>query len=170
MSDLSDRILGETPGPLRLPDPNAIRAAASHMIHQATREGWIFSHDLDAPLYDNHDFLEGIRRLALRGPHVPVRVLLFDAEPAVRKGHRLIELARRLTSRIQIRRIPPELNRHTEAFLLADGRGYVLRPRADVYAGTADFDAPLEARRLRELFDNIWALSDIHQELRRLSL
>jgi hypothetical protein len=54
--------------------------------------------------------------------------------------------------------------------LLADGRGYVLRPLADVFEGTASFDDPLEVRRLHEQFEHIWALGEIHQGLRRLYL
>jgi hypothetical protein len=168
--DLSGCALGETSGGLALSGQAAIRAAGIRMAGQARRELLLFSHDLDAALYDGRAFLEEVHRVALRGHAVPVRILALRAEPAIRKGHRLVEMARHLTSKIQIRRIPADFNRHTEAYLLADGRGYVLRPLADVFEATADFNAPLETRRLHDQFEHIWALGEIHQELRRLYL
>jgi len=170
-TDLAERLLGRTQGGIALPDLASIRTASAHMAHQAERELTIFSHDLDAPIYDFRDFLDAVRRLAIRGgPRVPIRILLFDPDPAIRTGHRLVDLARHHTSHMQIRRIRPEFHQYTEAYLLADGRGYVLRRLADVYEGTADFDDPLTVRRLHEQFDHLWELSDIPTELRRLHL
>jgi hypothetical protein len=170
-TDLTERVLGQTQGAITLPDLAALRAASAHMAHQAVQELAIFSHDLDAPLYDFRDFLDAVRRLAIHGgPRLTIRILLFNPEPAVRKGHRLVELARHHASHIQIRRVPPEFHQHTEAYLLADRRGYVLRRLADVFEGAADFDAPLTVRRLHEQFDHLWELGDIPPELRRLQL
>jgi hypothetical protein len=140
------------------------------MAAQVARELWLFTHDLDAPLYDHQEFLDAVRRVALETTAVPVRILVYRAEPAVRKGHRLIDVARQLTSRVQIRQVPVELQQRTDAYLLADDRGYVQRPLADVYEGTADFNAPLEVRRLREQFEAIWEMAEISLELRRLYL
>jgi hypothetical protein len=141
------------------------------MAGQATRELAIFSRDLDASLYDSQDFLEPLRQLALQGgPRVPVRVLLFDPEPAVRSGHRLVELARQHTSHVQIRGVPAEFSRHTEAYLLADDSGYILRRLADVFEGNADYNAPATVRRLREQFDHIWERGEALPELRHLHL
>lgn len=170
-NDLSTRVLSKTRGSVTLPDQASLRAASVHMALQAKSEIALLSHDLDAPLYDFNDFLASVHRLAMYGgPRLPVRILLFDAEPAVRKGHRLIELARHHSSHIQIRQVPPEFYQHTEAYLLADRRGYVLRPLADVFEGTADYDAPLIVRRLHAQFDHIWELGDIPLELRRLQI
>jgi hypothetical protein len=169
-SDLSDRILGETGGPVALHDQAAIRSAGTRMAQQASRELRLFSHDLDTPLYDQQEFLDAVRRIAVEVSTTAVHILLYDAKSAIHNGHRLIELARHLTSRIQIRRVPIELQERTEAYLLADDCGYVLRPLADVYEGTADFNAPLEVRRMREEFGRIWDVGDVHQELRRLYL
>ncbi|MEA3275603.1 MAG: hypothetical protein U9Q81_10025 [Pseudomonadota bacterium] len=161
-------VLGETTGAVTLSDQASLGDAVARMTRQAKRKLRIFSQDLDAPLYDRIEVLDAIRNLALQDVHVPVRILLADAAPAVYNGHRLIELARGLTSRIHIRRIPKEFQDRTKAYLLADDRGYVQRRLSAVYEGTANFNAPLHVRRLGEGFERIWELSDIHQELRRL--
>ena len=165
---LADRVLGESSGSIALDGREAVRRAGVQMAAQAERELRLFSHDLDPDLYDNRGFLDAVRRVALHGRGTPVRILLFHAEPPVRKGHRLIEAARQLSSKIQIHRVPVDFQRNTEAYLLADDRGYVLRRLADTYEAKADFNDPKEVRRLSERFDHIWELGDIHQELRRL--
>jgi predicted GNAT family N-acyltransferase len=167
---LSDRILGKGAGLVPLRDMAAIRAASIRLTEQVTRELWIFSHDLDAPIYDQQGFLDAVRRIALATGDLPVRVLLCDPEPAVRRGHRLIELARHLSSRIQIRQVPEDTRGSPEAYLIADDRGYLLRQLADSHEGSADFNAPREVRRLRRRFESIWDMAEIQQGLRRLYL
>ena len=157
--DLTERVLGRTSGVVHLGDRSAVRTACVLMASQATRELCIFSRDLDAPVYDHTDFLESVRRMALCNPRSLVEILLFDAEPALRQGNRLIELSRQLPSRIQIRRVPEELRHRVAAYLLADGKGYVLRPFAEVLEGTADFAAPMQVRHLRAEFEQVWERS-----------
>jgi predicted GNAT family N-acyltransferase len=167
---LDGHILGQTAGSVELHGRDHIRAAGIRMAGQSRRELRIFSHDLDPDLYDNREFLEAVRAIALRGREAAVRVLLVHAEPAIRRGHRLIEAARQLSSKVQIRGVPLDFQRHTEAYLLADDRGFLLRRLADTYEAVADFNDPKEVRRLRQEFEQIWALGEIHQELRRLHL
>jgi hypothetical protein len=165
--DLTGQVLGQTQGIIGLPDLASMRAACAHMADQSEKELAILSHDLDAPLYDHTAFLRAVRRLALRGGHhVPVRILLGDPEPAVRKGHRLVELARRHPSHIQIRQVPAELDQQSQAYLIVDARGYVLRRVPELREGTADYDAPLVVRRLRGQFDRLWDHSPICQDTR----
>jgi len=168
--DLSDRVLGVSTGPIPLTDRVAIRDAGLLMASQAARELRVFSRDLDAVLYDHQDFLAAVRRLSLTRRELPVRVLAFEAQTAVRNGHRLVELARLLTSKIAIRRVPADYDKNTEAYLLADDRGYVLRPIADLWEGTVDFCDALQVRRLGADFERVWEVSDTHPELRRLFL
>ena len=163
-------VLGETAGIMELRGKVAIRETGVQLATQASRALCLFSQDLDAELYDNEAFMEAVRKVALRGHDVPVRILLVDAEPAIRGGHRLIEAARLLTSKIQIRSVPEEFNRQKEAYMLADDQGFLLRRLADVFEATADFNAPRRVRRLGEQFDKLWSLGEIHQELRRLNL
>jgi predicted GNAT family N-acyltransferase len=167
---LHGHALGETAGNVELHGRDHIRAAGIRLAAQSRRELRIFSHDLDPDLYDNREFLEAVRAIALHGRDAAVRILLVHAEPAVRRGHRLIEAARQLSSKIEIRGVPSDFLRHTEAYLLADDRGFLLRRLADTYEAVADFNDPKEVRRLREQFDHIWELGKIHQELRRLHL
>ncbi|AHF04423.1 hypothetical protein MARPU_11640 [Marichromatium purpuratum 984] len=156
--------------PQPLETRTSIRDAGIALATQARRELLIFGPHLEPDLYDQPPLLEAIRRLALERPDLPVRILLNETRNALQQGPRLVELARRLTSRIAIRRSGEDDRTRIDAFLVVDTQGYVQRQRADGQrARTAAADAP-EARRLRETFMQMWARSDNDSEIERLYL
>lgn len=166
----TERVLHRDPGPLVLEGLDAIRAAGIRMAAQARREICLLTRDLDPFLYDNPEFIAAVRHLALHRHDLPVRILVFDASPVVRDGHRLLPLVHRLTSRIAVRCVAEEQSERIDAFLVADEAGYILRPQADAYRATADFQAPLVARRLHAEFLSLWERAEPSPELQRLHL
>lgn len=168
--DLDSLRLGEDAREIRLSTREDNRRVAAALALQATRTLELFSHDLEPELYDQPDFLEAVRLLALRSPRVRIRILLQDAGRAVRDGHRLVELMRRLSSFIEIRQPHHDYQDHPEAFLIVDGTGLLHRRMADRYEGLAGFRMPLRARELGNLFDEIWQRSEPHPDLRRLHI
>jgi GNAT superfamily N-acetyltransferase len=170
-ADLASRRLGRTPGRLFLdPDANLALAIAT-LARQAHRRIDLLSWDLNPALYEQAAFLEAVRYLALElSGRLPVRILLVDASPAIKRGHQLIELARRLSTDIQIRAVPADWVKQCDQFLLCDDQGYALTPLRNPRRTQVDFRAGAETRRLRRLFEHLWEQSEIHQELRRLYL
>jgi predicted GNAT family N-acyltransferase len=168
---LDNRGLGADAGLLRLDSAALAAHAVAALASQARRELTVLTPDLEPRLYDQRPFLDAVRRLALERPdRLPVRILLLDAEPAIRRDHRLIELARRLSSAVRIGAVPDELAAQTDAYLLADDLGYCLRRRTDPNTHVVDFAAPARVRALRRDFDAIWEQAGVHVGLRRLHL
>ena len=171
-------MVNETEHPSRTPDVDAgrltlrrrqeIAEISASLVARARREVLIQEPRLDPSLYDREPFLEAVRRLALDRPGLCVRVLLFDAHAANQRNHRLIELARRLTSRIAIQRVADEDQERFDAFLIVDEAGYVHRRLADEMDAVADYDDPPTARRLRQGFERLWERSSADVELCRL--
>ena len=166
----SEETAPEPKGPSTLMGRTEIRALSQRLADQPRRELLIFSVDLDPDCYDQIPFIEALRRLCLGSPHLSVRILLADPQAAVLKGHRLIALARQLTSRIAIRRLAEDFKDRQDAFLIADGRGYCLRRLAQAPEAVVDLDGPREARLLRAEFEQMWERGDEDPELRRLFL
>jgi predicted GNAT family N-acyltransferase len=170
-ADLGSRRLGISAGLLRLDSRQAQRRAVERLAVQARSELLISTPDLEPALYDRPPVLQAIQRLAVvRRGGMPVRVLVLDAQRAVQHGHRLIELARRFSSAVQIRCIPEDLADGAEPCLLADELGYGLRPSATQEGLLVDFADGGRTRRLRRLFELLWQQSEPHLELRRLYL
>lgn len=170
MIQLDGRRLGEGDAPVTLVSRDDQRIAAARLVQLARRSLDIYSRDLDAAIYDDQDFIDAVRSLAIATKHKAVRILVKDSSRAVKYGHRLIPLAQRLTSFIEIRKPPAEYRDYNEAFLVVDGCGYIHRKLADRYEGLAHFNAGRDARRLVEFFDEVWQSSAPDPDLRRLYL
>lgn len=128
----------------------------------------IFTQDLEQGIYDQDDFLEVVKRLVLAKSFARVRVLVADPMRAVREGHTLVMLGRRLTSFIEIRNVHKDYRDHEEAFIIADDRALVYRLHANRWEGMSDTDEQTVAKAYLNQFDEIWHASAIETEFRRL--
>jgi hypothetical protein len=143
-------------------DINAVRAHALTMIGQARRSICIYTPDLEHRLYDHSSIQQVCTRFLLAHPRNRLRILISDPSRSLRNGHRLITLARRLTSNLQIRRRHPDYPAQTNAFLIADDCGLLIRTEADQFVGHALYSHPGRARQQQRHFDTAWdhSLSD----------
>jgi hypothetical protein len=171
LADLGSRRLGDSPGLLRLDSSSAQQHAIGRLAAQARLQLLIRTPDLEPALYDRAPVLNAVLRLAMqRSGRLPVRVLVADPTPSLKRGHRLIDLARRFSSAIQIRTLPEQCADAGEACLLADEMGYGLRPTAEHDSLLVNFADGGQARRLRRRFELLWQHSQIDPELRQLYL
>ncbi|MCQ4242833.1 histone acetyltransferase HPA2 [Stutzerimonas stutzeri] len=136
------------------------------LLAQARRSICLYSPDLEPWLYNQSDIVQTCASFLLAHPRNRLRILLADPTPAVRQGHRLLTLARRLTSNMQIRTLNPDHPAHTSAFLVVDERGLLIRPEPERVAGYALYQNPGRARALRRQFDTAWEYSLSHPDLR----
>jgi hypothetical protein len=168
--DLEALRIGEDAREIRLESRADNQRLAAALVAQAVRTLEIFSRDLEAEIYEQPDFLEGIKALALRSQHVRIRILLQDPSRVVRDGHRLVEMARRLSSFIEIRRPGHDHRDCNEAFMIVDNTALLHRRLGDRYEGHACFKQPLRARELGNFFEEVWQRAAPHPELQRLHL
>lgn len=162
--------LGETAGDYTLATRDDSRQAASLLAGQARRQIDLFTPDLEPALYDQTPFLDALTQLCLSSPRARVRVLAKDFERTVRDGHRIVDLARRLSSYVELRKVHSDYQENNETFLLVDDYGLLHRRHAPRFEGTFSCKAPLEVRRLRAFFDEVWDRSEPETDLRRLHL
>lgn len=140
------------------------------MAAQACRALDIVTADLEPAIYDQRDLLDAVQRLALASPRTRVRILVRNPQPAVTRGHRLLELARRLPSSIEIRVPALEHADYAAAFFVADATGVVYRVQAERYEATVNFHDPRQARQLLHEVDEMWQVAKPDPNLRRLPL
>lgn len=167
--DLDARRLGHTSGHLLLEKTEHVAQAVRLLAAQSRRCIEVMSTDLEPALYDQPAFIDCVRHLAieLRG-RLPVRVLLADPAPAIRRGHRLIELSRVLSSDVQIRAIPSDWIEGHDRFMLCDLRGHCLARHQNPRRVLVNFNDAPGTRRLRLQFERIWEQGEIHPGLGRL--
>ena len=169
-ADFERLVLKEDTESVDIDSSEACRLAALSMARQAARSIEIASRQLDPEMYDSNDFCEALSRLVVSSRRTRVRALLHHVEPVVRRGHRLVTLAQRLSSYIEIRVPAPEFHEHNTAFMIADGAGVIHRLLSDRFEAGVSFNNPQLARELGRQFEDMWqtAVPDIN--LRRSHL
>lgn len=164
-------LLGRTDGDITLETPDQLCLAVQRMAEQGRRSLWVTSRHLDPAIFDTPAVVEPISRLARSSRHADIRILIQDSDPLRGTTHRLIALAQRLSSRIQVRRMSEKDRRSVaEAFLVADRQGLIHQPQALRYQAVANFHAPRRCKLMGEQFITYWDASEPDPHLRRLHL
>jgi hypothetical protein len=146
-------------------------AAIAELLADARHEIAIYSRDLDPVLLDLPAIIEAIKRVALSGRRARVRILVQEPKKPLADGHRLLALAQRLPSLIELRTPSDEHDlQYASAFLINDRRGYLFRTLASRHEGEGSTYAPGRHAQLREYFDQVWERSVPSEELRQLAI
>lgn len=140
------------------------------MLQQARRQLCLYSSDLEPWLYHHSSIQDACTRFLLANPKNQLRILLRDSSRAVKDGHRLLTLARRLPSSCQIRKLHPDYPNEEITFLLADNCGLLLRPELSQFAGYALYQDPVRNRQRLSQFEQAWATSISDADLRSFLL
>lgn len=146
------------------------RQHALALISQARRSLSIYTPDLEPWLYNHSSIQKACSRFLLAHPRNRLRILVGDSSHAIKQGHRLITLARRLTSSVQIRKHHPDMPVQTYSFLIADECGVLIRPNVDQMSGHALYRDPGRARQQQRLFSAAWDRSLPDPDLRSFLL
>jgi hypothetical protein len=165
---IDDLRLGETSLEFEVERQAEATAVAHALAGQAQRTLLLHTEDLEPAIYNEAAFLDAVSRLARSHGQSRIWILIQDARKIVQHGHRLIEIARRLSSSIQLRRPAPQYRTFHESFLLADGCGYLHRPIAARYEGTANFHDPGKVADYEKYFMEVWERSEQDEEIKRL--
>lgn len=112
---------------------------------------------LGSDSYASAQELAELRRIAISGRGAQIRILLHDPAAALRNDHRLVALAQRLSSAIQIRMPVDEADlAYVSTYLLNDAGGYLFLPEADRPQGRAARHDRASQAPLQQHFDEVW--------------
>ena len=150
--------------------PQPFDRLAVELCRGATRHVCIQSPLLDHAVFDNPELTEVLSALARSSRQTRVRVLVADARPMVRNGHRLLALARRIPSVVEIRRLPEHQEWNGETLVIRDRDGHLYKPAGSDREGFFEIDSRAATRKHLELFEELWRQAVEDTELRRLSL
>ncbi len=170
MVDPHARILGETDEEITLDTSEQSRQLSIEMINACRRHLNIISRDLDPCIYDNTEILDAIKKLVLRSRLARIHIIILQPESLYTRGHRLIDLAQRLSSYIAIRRPDREDASYNKALLLADDCGYIRRPHSDRFEGKANFNDRKTVSELQDEFERLWEHGYSDPNFRHLTL
>lgn len=149
----------------------AYAETAQRLVGQARRSIALMSVGLDVRAYGNPAFVDAVQAFVLLNPQVRMRILLQQSRQAMAGGHRLVELIRRVQSRIEARQLLPE-HRHMppEEYLIVDQRHLLHRAGVQVLEARLLTDAPAAVRQPLENFEQLWEESPPARELSELKI
>jgi hypothetical protein len=111
-----------------------------------------------------------MKRLVLARSHARLRVLISDPARVSREANRFMQMARRLTSYIDLRNVSPEYRNNPCSFIVADDKAIAYRQQASRWDGIVEFNDAALVRRYLAYFDEVWAGSMIQPELRATAI
>jgi predicted GNAT family N-acyltransferase len=161
------------------PEPVTLRASTREelidvtlqLLAGARRSMCVRVRELHPLLLNDTACLVELRRLAISGRGASIRILVEDLTRALQEGTRLLELAQRLSSVIEMRRpVEPADLAYGSAFMCVDSCGYLFRPQESEMASTGSTYAPGRHAELMRLFEEVWARSEPWPELRALGI
>ena len=170
MAEPERKVLGSSAGPIELTTSAENRETALALAAQGRVSVDIVSRHLDPPIYDQPPFVQAIKELVLEHRKARVRMLVQDIQPILSNGHRLIALAARLSSFLEIR-VPAQQHKDfNQAFMTVDGVGFIHRELADRYEGLADFANRAQVSDLQRKFEEMWAIATPDPNLRQMRI
>jgi phosphatidylserine/phosphatidylglycerophosphate/cardiolipin synthase-like enzyme len=140
------------------------------LCESASRHVCIQSPKLDYAAFDNSDLVDALSALARRSRQAEVRILISDARSIIGRGHRLLQLTRRLPSVVRIRKLADHPQWNNETVVVRDRDGVLYKPGGSDHE--AFFEPASRASTLRhlDLFNELWRYSMEDPELRSLHI
>jgi len=166
----ADYHLGENSEDIIIESSEENHDVAVRLVSQASHRLDVFTRDLDPRIFDNAEFIDAVRALAVKDNKARIRFLVIDPDKAIKSGHRLLDLSRRLTSMLEIRKVHEDYSANSESYLIVDVRGLLHRKLASRYDGVANFNNPSESMNLIHHFNEVWEHSSSELDFKRLHI
>ncbi|MGK0501022.1 MAG: putative GNAT family N-acyltransferase [Oceanicoccus sp.] len=161
------RLLGQHGGNFAIKD---YPQACLNLVSQTSKQLRILSFDLDRRCFETPEMISAISTLARRSRYSDIRIMVVDTKPLVSSFHRLVNLQRRLSSIISIRRTTTLAHNIKNNLLLADHCGIISQSLQDPDKRWANFNNRPVVENHCSQFDDMWALAVVDNDLRQLEL
>jgi hypothetical protein len=170
MHDIEDYRLGKTNKLLQLETRADNIQIANHMANQCQKSLQIISRTLDPIVFDTAEFADAVKYLALRHRRSQIQIIVFEAEAIVKRGHRLLEIAGKLSSSIELRKAHYSFNDYNECMIVADAMGYIHRQNGERYECSSNFKDRRHSAHLLRKFTDMWELATPDPNFRKMIL
>lgn len=150
--------------------PQPFDELAVELATSASRYLYILSPSLDHAAFDNDALAEALSRLARHSRQTEVRLLISDSRPLIARGHRLLELARRIPSVVALRKLPEHPEWVGQTIVIRDRDGLLFKPGDSLHEAFYEPDSRAAVQPQLDLFDNLWRYSEQDPNLRTMRI
>jgi hypothetical protein len=150
--------------------PQPFAELAIELCSSAAREVRILSPRLDHAAFDSEELVDALGVLIRSSRQTRVRILVANPRALVSRGRRLLNLARRVPSSVQLHKLAEHPQWNNETIVICDRDGVLYKPGDSEHDGFYEPSSRASTRRHLELFDELWRCSAHDPELRALSI
>lgn len=133
-----------------------LRAGMLELIGAARADLAIAAPALDASLFSGSDLGSAIAHFLTRRAANRVRIVVEDTEHMLATSTRIVELARRLSDKLFIRRLGEVHHGMDEMFMVADRKACLAQHDVHVIDATLDIGTPRLAAPFALRFEELW--------------
>jgi len=162
--------LGEDNNLIMLRREEDFRNIILEMAGQALLSIRIYSPLLEHKLFDSLELFETCSALARKNRHTSIEILLYEAHRAVKNGHALLEISRKLPSSIKMKIVHPDYRPLNHEYVLVDSAGVIYRHDHEDFDGYANFSDKTECARLGRQFQAAWESGLNDPDLRQIRI
>lgn len=150
--------------------PSPFDQLAVELCLSARRHICILSPRLDHQVFDRIELVSALSALARRGRQSEIRILVANPEPIVKRGHRLLELARRMPSALSLQKLAEHPSWNGETMVLRDSNGLLFRTLEGDQMAFYEPDSKARTAQHLDLFNELWRRSAPDINFRSLPL
>lgn len=147
-----------------------LKKTCLELFANANKTVQIYSHHLDPRILNNPQVEQQLIQFIKKSRYCKVQILIYDENNLRGIDHRLVSLAQKFTSYIEIKIIPKDYHENPFAFYLIDQRIMLYRSQSDNYTAELSQMPDFYIKEKTKLFDNIWQISSPASFLRALHL
>ncbi|MDC0662037.1 GNAT family N-acetyltransferase [Marinobacter sp. SS21] len=163
-------VMGKDHGSWPVASEQQLVQVMDSVANQARQKLWLYDRELEHDLYDRQRFREILSALARRHRLSEIRLLIHDDKPLVKKRHQIVELMKRLPSKIELRTISEDHPFEDQPFMIADREAVLFRHEFGKPAGLALLAAGGRAKLMAEAFQRMWDVASPSKEFRQLGI
>ena len=156
--------------PQKFSDTDSAVNALHKICAQTRRKLFVFHPTLEQDIFEAANVVHAISEFVRSGRECQVKILVLQSKLIIDRGHDLLDLARRLDQKMEIRVLPEKPSSATSAFVCADQQSYWMLPNWETPEGIVDLNNPVTTDKLMQTFDLAWGRSVHDPQFRRLSL
>lgn len=168
--ELEHAVFRETKIAFELTSFEEDKLALVSLVNQADTEICIYSHTLNAMIFDTEPVIFACEQFCLKNHRTKINILVNETRPITRISHRLLGLSHRFSSSVFFKKIGPDVSLREDDFVCFDRSAYFQLPSHQDYAGICNFADADRTARLLAYFNDAWEHSEADIELRSIPL
>ncbi len=141
------------------------------VISESLRDIYILSDELDRPIFNDPELVDLLSSFVRLERRCTIKILVKNIRPMIERGHALLNLSRRLSSKVIIKKLLLEPKDNAIAYMICDKKSLVYKHSDSEYIGFVNYNAGPESKKLLEEFVYLWEHHSIlDPELKQLSI